>query len=187
MRWLTLCCLLLHHQQRLSCTFFIVSRCTPITTCPDFRLEFSIQRSKFDFGHVPAGVRQWPSKQVFWCLFARGDETRKIIEQDGQEPKGKATGNVLPAIEDLVRAKMFGRLAIHREKDQASSSIVAKEIDISEVSPWLKLTVWSTYLSGHSLSDVARLGAMPVHGSESLLEVLCESVDRLKDSAHRSK
>lgn len=113
-------------------------------------------------------------------------KTRKMIEQDGQEPKGKAPGAVPPAIEDLVRAEIFGQLAVHRERHQAADSIIAKETDKTEVSPWLELTRWSTYLSGHSLPGVARLGALPVHSSESLLEILCESIDRLVDSAHRS-
>jgi hypothetical protein len=42
------------------------------------------------------------------------------------------------------------------------------------------------HLSGHSLSDVARLGALPVAGAELLIEILCEIIDRLVDSAHRS-
>jgi hypothetical protein len=36
MRWLTLCCLLPHHQHRVSCTFFILNRCMPVTAYPDF-------------------------------------------------------------------------------------------------------------------------------------------------------
>jgi hypothetical protein len=85
-----------------------------------------------------------------------------------------------------VRAEIFGQLAVHRERDQAVSSVIATDIDRTEVSPWLELTRWSTYLRGHSLFDAARLEALPVAGSESLLEILCKSIDRLVDSAHRS-
>jgi hypothetical protein len=113
-------------------------------------------------------------------------KTRKMIEQNGQAPKGKAIGSIPPAIEDLVRAEIFGQLAVHRERDQAVSSVIATDIDRTEVSPWLELTRWSTYLRGHSLSDAARLGALPVAGSKFLLEILCKSIDRLVDSAHRS-
>jgi hypothetical protein len=122
----------------------------------------------------PYSVQDW-TKVTCQRVFASGHQSnyfavyspaetkaRKMIEQDGQEPKGKATGSFPPVIEDLVRAEIFGQLAIHRERDQATSGIVAKEADRTEVSPWLELTRWFTYLSGHSLSDVARLGALPV-------------------------
>jgi hypothetical protein len=40
MRWLTLCCLLPHHQHRVSCSFFILKRCMPVTACPDFSCRY---------------------------------------------------------------------------------------------------------------------------------------------------
>jgi hypothetical protein len=148
--------------------------------------------------NAPYSVQDWTSvmcQRVFasghqsnyFAVYSPAEtKTRKMTEQDGQQPKGKATGNVTTSIEDLVRTEIFGQLAVHHERGQAASSVIAKETDRTEVSPWLELTRWSTYLSGHSLSDVARLGALLVHSSESLLEILCESIDRLVDSAHRS-
>ena len=94
--------------------------------------------------------------------------------------------DIRPATEEVVRAELFGQLAVHREQHRATSSIVAKEIDKTEASPWLQLTRWATYLSGHSLSDVAKLGILPEAGTEPLLAILCESLDRLVGLAHRS-
>lgn len=63
---------------------------------------------------------------------------------------------------------------------------MAREVDKTEASLWLDLTRWVIYLAGHSLSDVARLGSLPAMGAEPLLEVLCQSIYRLVELAHRS-
>jgi hypothetical protein len=91
-----------------------------------------------------------------------------------------------PTTKEAVRAELFGQLAIHRGQSQAGDRIVAKEVDKTEASPWLDLTRWTIYLAGHPLSDVAKLGSLPAMGAEPLLGVLCESVDRLVELAHRS-
>ena len=53
MRWFTLCCLLLHHQHRVSCAFFILKRCTPVTACPDFSCRY---RAVADFFESPRNL-----------------------------------------------------------------------------------------------------------------------------------
>ena len=50
MRWFTFCYLLPHHQQRVSCAFFILKRCTPVTACPDFSCRY---RAVADFFESP--------------------------------------------------------------------------------------------------------------------------------------
>jgi hypothetical protein len=91
-----------------------------------------------------------------------------------------------PTIKEAVRVELFGQLAIHREHSQAGDRIVAKEVNKTEALPWLDLTRWTIYLAGHPLSDVAKLASLPAIGAEPLLRVLCESVNRLVELAHRS-
>jgi hypothetical protein len=52
---------------------------------------------------------------------------------------------------DLVHAELFGQLHDRRQETEAATEIVRKEVDRTEVSPWLELTRWSKYLDGHSL------------------------------------
>jgi hypothetical protein len=105
----------------------------------------------------------------------------KADVEDSSDPDARK-----PTTKEAVRAELFGQLAIHRGQSQASDRIVAKEVDKTEASPWLDLTRWTIYLAGHPLSDVAKLGSLPAMGAEPLLRVLCESVDRLVELAHRS-
>lgn len=68
-------------------------------------------------------------------------KTRKMIEQDRQEPKGKVTGTVSPATEDLVRAEIFGQLAVHRERHQAAGSIIVLRFKRQTGKPTIMLSL----------------------------------------------
>jgi len=92
----------------------------------------------------------------------------------------------VPTRADLARAEITDRLATHQQSIQAVRGTVNKHVDKTEVSPWLQLTRWSTYLHGHKLCDAAKLRDLPLADSEPLLGVLCESVDRIVEQAQRS-
>jgi hypothetical protein len=126
-------------------------------------------------------------QSTYFAVYSPSEtKARKALEGKADVDSGSASHDVQPAITEVVRAELFGQLMIHREQNRAKSSIVAKEIDKTEVSPWLELTRWATYLGGHSLSAVARLGTLPVADAEPLLEIICESISRLVELAHRS-
>lgn len=113
-------------------------------------------------------------------------KARKMLEDKVDVEEDSVPNDKKSNSREAARAELFGRLAIHSGQSRANNSIVAEEVDKTEASPWLDLTRWTTYLAGHSLSDVARLGAMPVAGAEPLLGVFGESIDRLVELAHRS-
>jgi hypothetical protein len=115
------------------------------------------------------------------------EETKawRSIARKAQCGENRSLHAIRPATEEVVRAELFGQLAVHREQHRATSGIVTRETDKTEASPWLQLTRWATYLSGHSLSDITKLGALPEADTEPLLAILCESVDRLVGLAHR--
>lgn len=86
----------------------------------------------------------------------------------------------------MLRAQPKILFVHYRENDRVASSVVAKGLEKTDISPWLELTRWSTYLGGHCLPDVARLGALPDYRAEPLFEILWKSADRLAKLAHRS-
>lgn len=116
-----------------------------------------------------------------------------ISPEEAQQRRAKAKranspsnpGFVL-AEADLVHAELFGQLHDRRRQIEAATEIVRKEVDRTEVSPWLELTRWPKYLDGHSLYDAAKLADLPRARTEPLLSVLCDSVDRIVEEAHRS-
>ena len=59
---------------------------------------------------------------------------------------------------DLVHAELFGQLHDRRQEIEAATKIVCKEVDRTEVSPWLEIMRWSKYLDGHSLYEYSQAG-----------------------------
>lgn len=55
-----------------------------------------------------------------------------------------------------------------------------------EISPWLDLTCWASYLSGHPLVEVAALAALPSPETEPLLHEFGRSLERLTNDAYQS-
>ena len=55
----------------------------------------------------------------------------------------------------------------------------------TQVSPWLEMTRWPSFLNGVSLHDAARLMRLPDESGPVLSEVIL-SIDRLVEAAHAS-
>jgi len=111
------------------------------------------------------------------------EETRK---RQAAADRGARPQLQVPTRTDLARAEIYDRLAAHQQCVRTDIETVSEHVDKTEVSPWLQLTRWSTYLHGHTLCDAAKLADLPRAGSEPLLEVLCKSVDRVVEKAQRS-
>jgi hypothetical protein len=69
------------------------------------------------------------------------------------------------------------------KKQQYASNVFVATSSAKEISPWLQLTKWLSYLDGHALGDAAKLARLPIGGSEDELTEICKSIDCLVDGA----
>jgi len=113
-----------------------------------------------------------------------------------QAPAGHCPLNTTPQPLTL-RDQVLQELAQKSQAAQAAQEAHTGERHVTEVSPWLDLTQWITYLSGYSsqggLSQAIRLidlpGRSPLQAAEaddSLLSVLLSSFDRVIEQARES-
>ena len=77
-------------------------------------------------------------------------------------------------------------LAMLEQAEHERAEVVCETSSTKEVSPWLQLTRWSSYLNGHHMPSVAALLAQPNKASEPILVVLCDSLERIIDEVHAS-
>ena len=95
-----------------------------------------------------------------------------------QEAQEGGDGSLLDTVlADLAAREASGNAAYGRAQKPGCDQ---------EVSPWLDLTRWVGYLSGHRLQDVAALAAAPDPVCEPALYELARSVDRLTEDAYQS-
>ncbi len=111
-------------------------------------------------------------------------EEAKQRRAKAKRVNGPLNPGLVLAEADLVHAELFGQLHDRRQEIEAATE-VRREVDRTEVSPWLELTRWSKYLDGHSLSDTVKLADLPRARTEPVLGVLCDSVDRIVEQARR--
>ena len=83
------------------------------------------------------------------------------------------THSVLTALDDLV------------EESRNDEHVMTSSPKGNEVSPWLNMTRWPKYLAGKTSSAVARLAQLPNLHLESVLARVCESLDRIVETAYK--
>jgi hypothetical protein len=93
------------------------------------------------------------SHQITYFAVRSPEKTkaRRVMEGISSGGEHESSKGCSKMTADVIRAELFGQLAIHRNQDRAASDIVVREVDKTEASPWLQLTRWSTYLDGYIL------------------------------------
>ena len=87
-------------------------------------------------------------------------------------------------IAKCLASTVLEQLSSLEDEQRKGRQIVSSTQSSKQVSPWLELTRWPTYLDGHRLLDVASLVALPHRDSERILIIICQSVDRLVEDAY---
>ena len=95
-----------------------------------------------------------------------------------EEPLASAGGSLSTAV--------LQQLAVIEEQQTSRSQIIEVPQSTKEVSPWLELTRWPSYLRGHNFLDLAALVMLPDPELEPVLMTLCKSLERLVDDAYQS-
>jgi hypothetical protein len=152
------------------------------------RPSISSQRIEEDWTKV-ACQRFFTSghQSTYFKVLSREESKRR--QTDATQDSGRRGQNGTPeglTEADLVHAEISLQLSTYQKGLKATREVVNKDVDKTEISPWLQLTRWSTYLDGHSLCDVAKLADLPQKTSEPLLSIICDSIDRIVEQAHRS-
>ena len=78
---------------------------------------------------------------------------------------------------------ILSELASLEKTQQLTGRILVATSSCKEISPWLQLTRWLSYLDGCTLSDTAKLAWSPSAGTEGDLVEVCASLDRILDQA----
>lgn len=81
-------------------------------------------------------------------------------------------------------ASVFANLDSLEAVQCAREQTVVASAGPTEVSPWLQMTRWTHYLDGFDLVTTAGLADLPRTDTEPVLAMVCESVDRLIESAY---
>lgn len=89
------------------------------------------------------------------------------------------------SLDPIISAKqaMISEVEELEKKQQHAGNVFVTTSSAKEISPWLQLTRWLSYLDGHALGDAAKLARLPTGGSEDELTEICKSIDRLVDGA----
>jgi len=56
----------------------------------------------------------------------------------------------------------------------------------TEVSPWFELVRWNQYLQDYQPAALVALSACPNPETEPQLEIICQSLERVVEAAHRN-
>lgn len=111
-------------------------------------------------------------------LFASGHGSQFFeVQVDAERPAVGAVREV--STKDAILSELA---SLEKTQQHADRMIVATS-SVKEVSPWLQLTRWLSYLDGHALRDTARLAWSPSAELEGELIEICASIDRLVDQA----
>ena len=115
-------------------------------------------------------------------------ERSEIRRREGAAAEALARSQRADAMSeaDFVWTETSRALEAGEQRIAEATGVLSKSGGPTEVSPWLELTRWSTYLHGHNLADVATLADPPNADSEPTLGVVCSSLDRIVEEAHRS-
>ena len=115
-------------------------------------------------------------------------ERSEIRRREGAAAEALARSQRADAMSeaDFVWTETSRALEAGEQRIAEATGVLSKSGGPTEVSPWLELTRWSTYLHGHNLADVATLADPPNADSEPTLAVVCSSLDRIVEEAHRS-
>jgi hypothetical protein len=109
-----------------------------------------------------------------FVVIPRGEPELCQLQQQAETPDNDLAHTVL---QDLATLE-------HRESQH--NKTVPLIVSTKEVSPWLQMTRWPAYLIGRDLRATAALILQPEPGSDIVLHVLCQSLERLIDDAYQS-
>lgn len=107
-------------------------------------------------------------------------EVRPARIRQSSEARFKASGP------DALVTAVLQDLAILERVQRERVEVVSDDPSLKEVSPWLQLTRWPSYLQGYKLKDVAVLLDQPNEQLEPVLVALGDSLERLVDDAYNS-
>lgn len=102
------------------------------------------------------------------------------VRHQGSQPDGAAAG------EESTAAMIMRELRELEAEQDVRAGVLHGATSDKEVSPWLEMTRWPVYLAGKTLRSVAELADLPTMGTEPVLHTLCDSLDRLVQSAYSS-
>jgi hypothetical protein len=101
-----------------------------------------------------------------------------------QEPKKEASHSSSPG--EQMRAEVLEQLRVAEEEQRGAADIILGRASKTEISPWLEMTKWPSYLEGHTMAEAAPLAGPPHPGTEPLLSIFAASLDRLVWQARES-
>ena len=96
---------------------------------------------------------------------------------------GTASSTVHSTRPVSAKDAILSELASLEKTHQLTGRIFVATSSCKEISPWLQLTRWLSYLDGCTLSDTAKLAWSPSAGTEGDLVEVCASLDRILDQA----
>lgn len=104
----------------------------------------------------------------------------EVLSHDAERQEGQVAPS--QSLESMV----LEELGMLEDRQQQGRQIVSGTASPKQVSPWLELTRWVSYLEGYKLSHVAALAALPSPESEPVLAAICRSVERIVEQAYHS-
>ena len=118
-------------------------------------------------------------------FFATGQNAGYVVVST-QQPEESQESQRLEPDPNAFATAILRDLAVLEEAQHERSEVICGTSSTKEVSPWLHLTRWSSYLCGQHMPSVAALLAQPNRDSEPILMALCDSLERIVNEAHAS-
>ncbi|KAI7722752.1 hypothetical protein KC353_g226 [Hortaea werneckii] len=118
-------------------------------------------------------------------FFATGQHAGYVVVLLPQPEESKVSQRPEPG-PDAFATAILQDLTVLEQAEHERAEVVCDTSSTKEVSPWLQLTRWSSYLCGQHTPSVAALLVQPTRDSEPVLVALCESLERIVIDAHAS-
>lgn len=126
--------------------------------------------------------RRWESVTC-QRLYTNGPQSHYFRVQPAT--RDRTSGPLLSRV-DQLRAALDLQLAQDEQECQITDTLVPGIPSKTEVSPWLELTQWTSYLGNLPWIPLVSLASLPDAIHEPILDEICRSVDRVVTAAHAS-